>query len=180
VAVAAAVEAELAELPPAARALLDGAAVAGDPFDLDLAAAVAKAADPLDALDALLAAALVRDTGTPRRFAFRHPIVRHAVYSAIPGGRRLGAHARAAAALRARGAGAVELAHHVEHAGDAGAAGVLTEAAGARRRPGGARRRRDRPGRWRGGAPRRGRRGRRRAARADRGGGQRGVGAGAQ
>jgi DNA-binding CsgD family transcriptional regulator len=133
VAVAAAVEAELAALAPAARALLEGAAVAGDPFDLDLAAAVAERDEPLEALDALLAAALVRPTDAPRRFAFRHPIVRHAVYTGIPGGRRLGAHARAAAALRARGAGAVELAHHVEHAGDAGAAQVLTEAADALR-----------------------------------------------
>ena len=52
----------------------------------------------------------------PRRFAFRHPVVRQAVYDALPGGWRLGAHARAADALAHRGAGAVERAHHVAHA----------------------------------------------------------------
>ena len=132
--VAAAVAAELAGLPPEARTLLDAAAVAGDPFELGLAAAVAEQAEPdaLHALDELLLGALVRPTEAPRRFAFRHPVVRHAVYDAIPGGRRLGAHARAAAELERRGAGPVERAHHVEHAatpGDAAAIAVLETAA---------------------------------------------------
>ena len=60
----------------------------------------------LAALDELLARGLVRPAGAPRRFAFRHPVVRHAVYVAAPGGWRLGAHARAARALERRGAGA--------------------------------------------------------------------------
>ena len=46
---------------------------------------------------------LVRPTEVPRRFIFRHPLVRRAVYESTRGGWRLGAHARAAAALaRAR------------------------------------------------------------------------------
>jgi DNA-binding NarL/FixJ family response regulator len=133
-AVAAALAAELAALSPEARALLDAAAVAGDPFDADLAVQIATLAEPaaLDALDELLQCALVRPTGAPRRFAFRHPVIRHAVYEAIPGGRRLGAHARAAEALERRGAGAVQRAHHVEHAarpGDEAAVALLAGAA---------------------------------------------------
>jgi DNA-binding NarL/FixJ family response regulator/tetratricopeptide (TPR) repeat protein len=132
--VAAAVAAELTGLRPPARAMLDAAAVAGDPFEVGLAAAVAELPEPqaLAALDELLHGALVREAGAPRRFAFRHPVVRHAVYDAIPGGRRLGAHARAAAELQRRGAGVVERAHHVEHAaepGDPAAIELLTGAA---------------------------------------------------
>jgi DNA-binding CsgD family transcriptional regulator len=134
-AVAAALAAEFRALPPASRALLDGAAVSGDPFELDLATAVAELAEPaaLDALDELLARALVRPAGAPRTFAFRHPVVRHAAYVATPGGWRLGAHARAAAALERAGASAVRRAHHVEHAaqrGDPAAIALLTAAAG--------------------------------------------------
>jgi ATP/maltotriose-dependent transcriptional regulator MalT len=132
--VAAAVAAELTALTDGARRMLDGAAIAGDPFEAGLAAAVAELpdAESLAALDELLALALVRETGTPRRFAFRHPVVRNAVYDATPGGWRLGAHARAAAALQRSGAGPVERAHHVEQAagpGDEEAIDVLAGAA---------------------------------------------------
>jgi ATP/maltotriose-dependent transcriptional regulator MalT len=133
-AVAAALAAEFGALAPESRALLDGAAVSGDPFELDLAAAVAELPEPaaLRALDELLARALVRPAGAPRAFAFRHPVVRHAAYVATAGGWRLGAHARAAAALERAGAGAVRRAHHVEHAaqpGDAAAISLLASAA---------------------------------------------------
>ncbi|MET0486505.1 MAG: LuxR C-terminal-related transcriptional regulator, partial [Candidatus Rokuibacteriota bacterium] len=73
----------------------------------------------------------VRDTDVPRRFRFRHPLVRRAVYEAAPGGWRLGAHERTAEALAARGAPAVERAHHVESSarrGDLAAVAVLREA----------------------------------------------------
>ena len=72
----------------------------------------------------------------PRRFVFRHPLVRHAVYEGTPAGWRLAAHARAAAALR-RGAAAAERAHHVEQSaspGDEDAIAVLLGPAGTRRR----------------------------------------------
>ena len=132
--VAAALAIELAALGPEARRLLDAAAVAGDPFEPGLAAELAELSEgaALAALDELLERALVRPAGAPRRFAFRHPVVRHAVYAAIPGGWRLGAHARAGAALERRGAGAVERAHHIEHAarpGDEHAIGLLVTAA---------------------------------------------------
>ena len=121
-AVAAALAAELGALAPDARRVLEAAAVAGDPFEPELAAAVAELseADALHALDELLAGALIRPAGAPRRFAFRHPVVRHAVYVGAPSAWRLGAHARAAEALERRGAGAVARAHHVEHAAHAG------------------------------------------------------------
>ncbi|MDA0169387.1 AAA family ATPase, partial [Solirubrobacter taibaiensis] len=133
-AVAAALAAELAALPSAARRILDAAAVVGDPFEPDLTAAVGELPEPeaLDALDELLTGGLIRTTTVPRRFAFRHPVVRHAVYVATPPAWRLGAHARAATALQARGAGPVQRAHHVEHAarpGDEDAISVLTAAA---------------------------------------------------
>ena len=134
-AVAAALAAELAALSRGARVMLDAAAVAGDPFDPDLAGAVAELSEAaaLRALDELLACALVRPAGAPRRFAFRHPVVRHAVYVAAPGGWLLGAHDRAADALRRRGAGPVALAHHVEHAARAGDAGAVELLEGAAR-----------------------------------------------
>ena len=133
-AVAAALSSELDALAPDARRVLEAAAVAGDPFEPELAAAVADLpeADALHALDELLVSSLVRPAAAPRRFAFRHPVVRHAVYVATPPAWRLGAHARAAEALERRGAGAVARAHHVEyaaHAGDEAAIALLTTAA---------------------------------------------------
>ena len=97
----AAVRLEVAALPPASRALLEGAAVAGDPFDPELAAAAAgaRARGRADPLDRLVAADLVRATGDGRAFRFRHPLLRRAVYDAAPPAWRLAAHERAAAAL---------------------------------------------------------------------------------
>ena len=132
-AVVAAIAAELETLSSRCRAFLDAAAVAGEPFEPDVAAEIAELseADGLAALDELLALDLVRPTGVPRRFGFRHPLVRRGVYESTPGGWRLGAHARAASALAARGADAAERAHHVEHSasqGDEDAIAVLLEA----------------------------------------------------
>jgi DNA-binding NarL/FixJ family response regulator len=121
-AVAASLEDELASLSAPERALLEAAAVAGEPFEPDLAAEIAQLseADGLAALDVLLTRDLVRPTPVPRRFVFRHPLVRRAVYESARGGWRLAAHARAAAALGARGVAASERAHHVEQAGGHG------------------------------------------------------------
>ena len=104
------------------RCLLRGAAVAGDPFDPELAAAAAAfdGTSALEAVDELLRLDLIRETDVPRRFRFRHPLVRRAVYESAPGGWRLGAHERCADALAARGVGPEERAHHVERAGRQG------------------------------------------------------------
>jgi DNA-binding CsgD family transcriptional regulator len=141
-AVAAALTGELALLPAEMRRVLEGAAVAGDPFEPELAAAAAGMDEPatIDALDELLVRDLVRPAGVPRRFRFRHPLIRGAVYEAAPGGWLLGAHERAAEALAERGASAIERAHHVEFSarrGDMEAIALLREAgaAAARRTP---------------------------------------------
>ena len=132
-AVAAALAGELALLDPATRRALEGAAVAGDPFVPELAAAAANLPEPAvtAALDELLRRDLVRSTSVPRRFRFRHPLVRRAVYESAPGGWRLGAHERVADALRTSGAPAAGRAYHVAQAartGDRGAVAVLREA----------------------------------------------------
>ena len=132
-AVAAALAEELALLSDGARGVLEAAAVAGDPFEPELAAAAEATSETsvLEALDELLQLGLVRETEVPRRFRFRHPLIRRAVYESTPGGWRLGAHARCAEALSARGASAVERANHVERSarrGDAAAVATLREA----------------------------------------------------
>ena len=99
-----AVLSETAPLAADARALLDGAAIVGDPFEIDFAAEVAglERDAALVALDVLVAADLVQVTDDVRRFRFRHPIVRRTVYETVGPGRRLAGHARAAAGARAR------------------------------------------------------------------------------
>lgn len=124
---------ELALVSREGRLLLEGAAVAGDPFEPELAgiAAGISEAAAIDVLDELLQLDLVRTTETPRRFRFRHPLVRRAVYETSAGAWRLGAHERCADALTERGATAPARAHHVERSareGDLAAVAVLRAA----------------------------------------------------
>jgi ATP/maltotriose-dependent transcriptional regulator MalT len=130
--VAAAIRDELASLSDEARLVLDAAAVAGESFEPELIAAIVDRPEPLKALDELLEADLIRPTDAPRRFRFRHPIVRRAVYDGMGRGWRLGAHARAAAALADAHAPASACAHHIERsaiAGDEQAVALLVDAA---------------------------------------------------
>ena len=82
-------------------------------------------------IDELLQLDLLRTTDVPRRFRFRHPLVRRAVYEATAAGWRLGAHERCADALAAKDATAAERANHVERSarqGDLAAVALLREA----------------------------------------------------
>ncbi|MFN8114416.1 MAG: AAA family ATPase [Solirubrobacterales bacterium] len=133
-AVAAAIAGELRELDEKSAGLLRGGAVAGEDFDPDLAALAAgvDAGAALGALDQLLARDLVRPTEVPRRFRFRHPIVRHAVYESAQPGWRIGAHERVARELADRGEPATSRAPHIERCaarGDSEAIAALSEAA---------------------------------------------------
>ena len=131
--VASALADELAQLSDTAHVVLQGAAVLGDTFEPELAAAAAGVVEPvaLTAVDELTALGVIRGTDLPRRFRFRHPLVRRAVYDSTPAGWLLSAHERSAAALGGRGATATERAHHVERSGKQGdvqAVSVLRQA----------------------------------------------------
>jgi ATP/maltotriose-dependent transcriptional regulator MalT len=121
-AVIAAIHEELTAVSDESRLILEAGAVAGESFEPELLGAISerKLAPVLGALDELLEFDFIRPTDAPRRFRFRHPIVRRAVYDGMPQGWRIGAHARAAAALAANHAAAGARAHHVEYSATAG------------------------------------------------------------
>lgn len=132
--VARAIVSELDPLPARSREFGETAAVAGDPFEFDVALAASALGDEdaFAALDDLAAHGIIRPTDVPRRFAFRHPLVRQAIYEAMPPGSRLAAHERCADALAVHGDDPAARAHHVEHAarpGDLAAVEVLAAAA---------------------------------------------------
>lgn len=125
---------ELERLGARERGLLEGAAVVGEQFHLDLAgeAADLHESEAIAAIDQLVDVGVLQTTEVPRRFRFRHPIVRRAVYESTRVGWRLDAHARVAARLGASGAPLSTQAHHVERcarAGDERAIALLTRAA---------------------------------------------------
>ncbi len=133
-AVAIAIGSEISALSESTLAVLQAAAVVGDPFDPELVAETAGVSTgvALPVLDELGDLDLIRASDAPRGFRFRHPIVRRAVYDSAKPGWRLGAHARAAAALEARGEPPEGRAHHIEHSarvGDELAIALLKKAA---------------------------------------------------
>jgi DNA-binding NarL/FixJ family response regulator len=132
--IAAAIRQEAGALDEPARRLLAGAAVAGDAFELPLAAVAADmpVAEAAPALDVIAAADLVRPDELGRVFRFRHPLVARAVYDATPPAQRLAGHERLARELERLGAPAAIRAHHVERCapfGDEASAQLLARAA---------------------------------------------------
>ena len=118
-----AVLARAARLSPAARALLEAAAVLGVRSDVDLLLAVGAAADPAGALAALeecLAGGMLLSQGN--QVAFRHDLSREAIVDASLPPRRLALHRQALAALAETAEATTNparLAHHAEAAYDA-------------------------------------------------------------
>ena len=133
--VQAAIAAELRALTQDGRSFLQAAAVIGYSFDPRLAAEVAEMPEhrALAVTDEVLARGLAREAVDSMDVVFRHPIVHKAVYESGGHGWRIGAHARAARALEARGAPLPARAHHVERSaasGDQGGVETLTAAGG--------------------------------------------------
>jgi ATP/maltotriose-dependent transcriptional regulator MalT len=125
---------ELDGVAPTVRQVARAAAVAGDPFEPGLVAAIADldTATAFEALDELLARDLIRGDHDDRKLRFRHPLVRQIVY--LDGGEEWGtlAHGRAAAELARRNAPVVIRAHHTAlaaRAGDLDAISTLIRAA---------------------------------------------------
>lgn len=133
-AIAASIRQEVDGLSAPARQLLRGAAVAGPPVDLRLAAVAADLDYPaaLDALDELVRSELLVAADASTAFAFRHPLVRRAVYEGAGAGWRIAAHTRLREALVELGADPTLIAHHVEHGatiGDEAGVQILSDAA---------------------------------------------------
>lgn len=131
----AAVSVDLAALGDAARALVRAGAVLGDPFDIEVARRTADLDldDALTAADELIERGLVQGTEALREFAFRHPVIRSAVYQGQSPGGRLASHARAAAVLADANSPIMSRALHLALTaapGDTAAAAILREAAG--------------------------------------------------
>ncbi|HEY4421758.1 MAG TPA: AAA family ATPase [Pseudonocardia sp.] len=122
---------EIEQLGHEARCLLQGAAVVGDPFDLDLAA-VAAGGPAQPPIDELVDAGLVRPVGATRAFRFRHPLLHRIVRDHTGPGWRARAHGRAAGVLALGWAPPVVLARHVARSarpGDRRSAELLIRAA---------------------------------------------------
>ncbi|GIJ47874.1 transcriptional regulator [Virgisporangium aliadipatigenens] len=97
-------------------AVASTAAVLGDPFSAEMLAAVVDGLAPADverAVDGLTRRDLVRPSSYGAVFAFRHPLVRRAIYDRTAPAWRVGVHRRALDLLTAQGASASERAGHI-------------------------------------------------------------------
>lgn len=114
--------------------VVQAAAIARDPFEYELVAAIADVAegDVVRMVDELVKRDLIRQVSPAPRFGFRHPLLRRLVYTSIPAGIRRDAHRRAAARLRADSAAPATIAHHIARSatvGDLDAAELLADGA---------------------------------------------------
>jgi len=113
-----AVLARAARLPPPAQAALQAAAVVGPRIEPGLVAALLDERDHAAALDACVAAGMLREAGAAL-LEFRHELARQAVLGSLPALQRGALHRRALDALRATpGVNLARLAHHAEAAHD--------------------------------------------------------------
>jgi len=107
----------LRDLSAPSRRLLEAGAVLGRPFTLPEAAAVLEERPVrlLDAAREALEAAVLTDRG--HALAFRHDIVRTAVYAGLPGPARQALHGSAARVLRDAGRPGPEVTSHLDRSG---------------------------------------------------------------
>jgi DNA-binding NarL/FixJ family response regulator len=128
--------AELSSADGAVVAVAEAAAVLGTEFDAELVAQVLDQPEPavLDAISELMRRDVVRTAGSGGLFAFRHAVVRRAVYHGTKLSERVRLHASANGVLAARGVSVVERAPHLEQSaryGDLTAVESLDSAAAA-------------------------------------------------
>ena len=113
---------ELADLDRTSMAVVQAAAVLGEPFHPELLAEVADldAAEAMRALDVLTRLDLVRPAGSSAQLALRHRAVGEVVYQRLEPSQRVVLHRCAETALAKRTAPIVRRAHHVARAADPG------------------------------------------------------------
>ena len=114
-----------AELDNDARAVLELGVLLGDTFEYEKIQAVAGGIDVRGGVERCVTGGFLADQGNS--LVLRHPLIRHVVYTSIPGVRRRDLHHQIADVLEARYADptdeqVAEIAHHMELAGDAVAA----------------------------------------------------------
>ncbi|MGW3998724.1 AAA family ATPase [Amycolatopsis sp. NPDC004772] len=125
---------EFRTLGPFTWAVAHAAALMRGSFDTRLLATVVDGGEgpTRAAIDELVAHDILRVEGRTGTFRFRNALLRATAHQAAGAAWRLGAHARAAAALRERDAPAPEIAHHLANCTlveENDAAGILVEAA---------------------------------------------------
>ncbi|MET8996387.1 LuxR family transcriptional regulator [Amycolatopsis sp. Hca4] len=125
---------EFRTLTPFTWTVAHAAALLRESFDTGLLAAVAEGGEvpTRAAVDELVAQDILRVDAATGTFRFRNALLRATAHRAAGAAWRLGAHARAAAALREREAPAPEIAFHLAHcalAEENDAAGILVDAA---------------------------------------------------
>lgn len=126
-----AVDRRLRDLSPQAHRILEAGSVLGRPFTVHEVAALVglPVAGVIDAAKEAVQTEALEDGG--HELAFRHDLIREAVYGSLPGPVRLALHREAATVVRDEGRSALEVAEHLVcggQVGDRGAIAVLRDA----------------------------------------------------